>query len=1281
MKKKVDAVGDRIRSVKQRITGAPDFKDLDSFYRSGDYRKAVFIAQDIVAAHPGSREAKYKLALALSRNSQLLRAEEILTSIVTDDGAGNQPERRYRRALEVVRTKIADAEAWVKKVTDSSDQSVGYTPATGKRNSPAWLRLTQIHEDRTLTGSDYFRASAQILMEMHSWSEAAVQYRNLVLTGKSGQKDLRNYAKCLMRAGRREKLTGVLAELNNLRSRACQALLTVEDLAATVGEYQIAAESLNTAILNGYSDLSELDKSQLRLGRAGRLLEALQVGKVMATIQHSDKLALRTGLYAEQLGMAREAVAQYDSIVASSPGATSVASIRLSRLVAKEAGDAGAKAGLCLAYGHWAKFDKDNLLLLELAGMLETNGYHLGPQTAEMRPLMKELHISTKPGREIRSDENDTSRLVKTLVDEVRREVPTCDGGVPIDPGANASPALRRACSLRHLAEGASASAVHEAQKLVFGADQFVAEDLAFLAYILARVGRFVDAMHALSASEENTDPFRYQASRPGARHKQVFRYLALRRELPLANNVFLWESNFGDRVDCNPYAIWKEVCERDTAGEYLHVWVCNDPCNAPADVLKDKQTVITKRESAGYWLALAVAKYLVNNASFSHEFLKRNGQVHVNTWHGTPLKALGRDDHDSPYDYGNVSRNILHCSDLLMPSGFTADTFLNRYSVGSLCSADVHIVGQARNDRLVNMSRKERLGIRESLGIDPDETFVLYAPTWRGGSKSSWFDLDRLEQDLASLVKVEGLTVGFRGHPLALRHLANIDSDVLVPEPSVSTYDLLAIADVLVTDYSSLGVDFLCRELPVIYYVHDYDEYSATRGLYFSQDEFPGYVVNNIDELVEALRLSRTDRLLSTRRMKELRDTFAPFDDGKASSRAADVLLASTGIETEGNESRFNTSPILLTHDLSNRDSLEAFVRTANSLESAGYSVVVVFNQTRVTSDIGLVEVLDRLSPDIHVLPRKGMFVQSVSEFAASEQFLLNDELVDVGGSSPYLDALEREAFRIFGNIRFSLAVSWGADDIVLAGLCAYGVNAERRIAYLDTDIADLWTRCFPSRKRVLQLFPGFDAVLVSSVHSRDWLSRRLPEGKVRYVERSIEGTYCPRHFAIGPPEGSVVLVGSDTDLPRLRSAIAAVAQCAEGSVDFPSSVPVYVQGSAREAVAEVLRQDSSVGQLAELRTDEFPYGGTDNLRVLVDCGGGDMSSVASLDAVEAGVPVVKVASVLSAQGEECSYGSVDILASAIEAARSNVWHSQMGNRDTSTNMVSLMSQYLPCS
>src|SRR5699024_1485530 len=183
--------------------------------------------------------------------------------------------------------------------------------------------------------------------------------------------------------------------------------------------------------------------------------------------------------------------------------------------------------------------------------------------------------------------------------------------------------------------------------------------------------------------------------------------------------------------------------------------------------------------------------------------------------------------------------------------------------------------------------------------------------------------------------------------------------------------------------------------------------------------------------------------------------------------------------------------------HDLSNRDSLEAFVRPANSLESAGYSVVDVFNQSRVTSDIGLVEVLDRLAPDIHVLPRKGMFVQSVSEFAASEQFLLNDELVDVGGSSPYLDALEREAFRIFGNIRFSLAVSWGADDIVLAGLCAYGVNAERRIAYLDTDIADLWTRCFPSRKRVLQLFPGFDAVLVSSVHSRDWLSRRLPEGK----------------------------------------------------------------------------------------------------------------------------------------------------------------------------------------
>ena len=164
----------------------------------------------------------------------------------------------------------------------------------------------------------------------------------------------------------------------------------------------------------------------------------------------------------------------------------------------------------------------------------------------------------------------------------------------------------------------------------------------------------------------------------------------------------------------------------------------------------------------------------------------------------------------------------------------------------------------------------------------------------------------------------------------------------------------------------------------------------------------------------------------MSDSRLKAFRESFAPFDDGNASSRAADVLLSSTGGQSFAPGSAGDSLPILLTHDLSNRDSLELFVRTANSLAGAGSSVVVGFNHSRVVSDPGLVQVLDSLSPDIHVLPRKGMFAQTASEFAASEQFIRNDRFGFVEGRNSYISALEREAERLYGNIRFSFAVSW---------------------------------------------------------------------------------------------------------------------------------------------------------------------------------------------------------------------------------------------------------------
>ena len=63
---------------------------------------------------------------------------------------------------------------------------------------------------------------------------------------------------------------------------------------------------------------------------------------------------------------------------------------------------------------------------------------------------------------------------------------------------------------------------------------------------------------------------------------------------------------------------------------------------------------------SVSYYRTLSRAGYLVNDSSFPGRFVKKEGQIYLNTWHGTPLKKMGRDNRPEMVTMGNVLRNLL---------------------------------------------------------------------------------------------------------------------------------------------------------------------------------------------------------------------------------------------------------------------------------------------------------------------------------------------------------------------------------------------------------------------------------------------------------------------------------------------------------------------------------------------------------------------------------------------------------------------------------------------
>lgn len=182
------------------------------------------------------------------------------------------------------------------------------------------------------------------------------------------------------------------------------------------------------------------------------------------------------------------------------------------------------------------------------------------------------------------------------------------------------------------------------------------------------------------------------------------------------------------------------------------------------------------------------------------------------------------------------------------------------------------------------------------------NKKIVLFAPTYRGikVNDASYdftkFDLDRLYNEF-----YEEYVFIVKWHPALFN---NIDRGV-VEGPDYSKYkdfffdfsfyrdinDLLIVADLLITDYSSLIFDYVLLNKPIIYYAYDLQQYAGHggRGLYFDFDEYVyGKVAVNIDELVDSI--NHHDLMLEKR--KVFFDKFMGECDGHSTKKTCDWIF-----------------------------------------------------------------------------------------------------------------------------------------------------------------------------------------------------------------------------------------------------------------------------------------------------------------------------------------------------------------------------------------------------
>ncbi|MET9770645.1 CDP-glycerol glycerophosphotransferase family protein [Streptomyces sp. NPDC006415] len=379
----------------------------------------------------------------------------------------------------------------------------------------------------------------------------------------------------------------------------------------------------------------------------------------------------------------------------------------------------------------------------------------------------------------------------------------------------------------------------------------------------------------------------------PHGQRIQRERYAGLRgTEAAQLRPAVLYSSFDGRQHSDSPRAIYRELAAR--GGDIEHLWVVRDQQAA----VPEGVTAVALH-SAAWYEALARSRWIVTNTHLPEWFERAEGQCVVQTWHGTPLKRIGRDLAGSPHAdaayMASMERRSAQWSVLVSPNSFSTPVLRRAFGYGG----EVLECGYPRNDLLYAPDRaKVAAAVRERLAIPEGRRVVLYAPTWRedqprkGGRYAPDLHLD-LEHAREALGDDHVLLV--RRHYLVGGTVPDTDfvRDVS-RHPDVA--ELLLISDVLVTDYSSIMFDFAQTGRPMLFHTYDLAHYRDTlRGFCFDfERRAPGPLIPESAGIVAALRDPEAATAGHREAYERFREAFCDLDDGTAAAGVVDRMLKS---------------------------------------------------------------------------------------------------------------------------------------------------------------------------------------------------------------------------------------------------------------------------------------------------------------------------------------------------------------------------------------------------
>lgn len=379
---------------------------------------------------------------------------------------------------------------------------------------------------------------------------------------------------------------------------------------------------------------------------------------------------------------------------------------------------------------------------------------------------------------------------------------------------------------------------------------------------------------------------------------KNRSKYQLTDKEALVDANTIVFESFGGKNYSDSPKYIYEYMQENYPTLNYIWVF------KKPEDNVIMGNAKKVKKGSKAYYDAYSKAKFWVTNARLPLYLNKKENQVYIQTWHGTPLKRLANDmkvvrmPGTTTANYKkNFYAETSRWDYLVSPNRYSTDIFKTAFWMDDERNWEI---GYPRNDVLVNRHDDQAYieKIKKELNLPKDKKVIMYAPTWRDDEfvKKGKY-LFELKINLENLQKEIGeeYVILLRMHYLISNALDLSGYEDFAID--VSNYndisELYLISDALITDYSSVMFDFGILKRPQFFFAYDIEKYDkGLRGFYMDyMKELPGEIITDEFELAKQLKNIDAHKEKYKDKIEKFYDKFCSIEKGQSSKLIGDYI------------------------------------------------------------------------------------------------------------------------------------------------------------------------------------------------------------------------------------------------------------------------------------------------------------------------------------------------------------------------------------------------------